>query len=133
RARRPHGGPAGRMGQGQQLPPADRRLHGWQIHGRRRDERHVLRPRRNDRRGQRGHGDREDLPPRSRGHPRRRADRRDPRRRQGKDRSDRLMAETLNKVFIDVEVEDSIKNTPPSPPSSKKSAPSTSSRTPAAP
>ena len=59
-----------------------------------------------DRRGRRGHRDREDRPPRSRRHPRRRADRRDPRRGQGEARGARLMAEQLNKVFIDVEVDE---------------------------
>ena len=42
------------------------------------------------------------------GHQGRRADRRDPRRRQGETGGERLMAETLNKVFIDVEVDDSV-------------------------
>ena len=93
---------------GQRQPPADRRLHGRQVHGRRGDERDELRPRGHDRRGQRGHGDREDRPPRSRRHPRRRADRRDPRRGQGEAGGGSLMAEKLNKVFIDVEVDDSV-------------------------
>ena len=61
-----------------------------------------------DRRGRRGHRDREDRPPRSGRHPRRRADRRDPRRGQGEAGGRRLMAETLNKVFIDVEVDASV-------------------------
>ena len=60
--------PGGRMeaelaqvGHRQRLPPADRRLHGRPLHGR--DAGHELRPRRHDRRGQGGHGGREDRPP----------------------------------------------------------------------
>ncbi len=86
-------------------PPADRRLHGRQVHGRRGDEGDELRPRRDDRRGQGGHRDREDRPPRGRRHPRRRADRRDPRRGQG-EAGGRRMSEALTKVFIDVEVDE---------------------------
>ena len=108
RARRPHGGAALRVGEGERLAPADRRLHGRQVHGRRGDEGDELRPRRHDRRGQGGHRDREDRPPRGRRHPRRRADRRDPRRGQGEAGGGSLMAETLNKVFIDVEVDASV-------------------------
>ena len=93
---------------GERQPPADRRLHGRQVHGRRGDEGDELRPRRHDRRGQGGHRDREDRPPRSGRHPRRRADRRDPRRGQGEAGGGRLMAETLSKVFIDVEVDASV-------------------------
>ena len=58
--------------------------------------------------GSGGHGDREDRPPRSGRHPRRRADRRDPRRGQGEAGGGGLMAETLNRVFIDVEVDASV-------------------------
>ena len=58
--------------------------------------------------GSRGHRDREDRPPRSRRHPRGRADRRDPRRGQGEAGGGGLMAEALSKVFIDVEVDASV-------------------------
>ena len=68
---------------GQRLATADRRLHGGHVHGRRGDAGHELRPRRHDRRGRGGLGDREDRPPRGRRDPGRRADRRDPRRGQG--------------------------------------------------
>ena len=47
----------------QRLAAADRRLHGRPLHGR--DAGHVLRARRHDRRGQGGHGDGEDRPPRA--------------------------------------------------------------------
>ncbi len=57
---------------------SDHRLHGRQVHGRRGDAGHELRPCRHDRRGQGGLGDREDRAPRGFRHPRRRADRRDP-------------------------------------------------------
>ena len=48
---------------------ADHRLHGGQVHGRRGDAGHELRPRRDDRRGRRGLGDPEDRPPRGRRNP----------------------------------------------------------------
>ncbi len=83
RARRPHGGRARRLARRERLDDADRRLHGGQVHGRRGDAGHELRPRRHDRRGQGGLRDREDRPARGRRHPGRRADRRDPRPRQG--------------------------------------------------
>ena len=71
----------------QRLAAADRRLHGRQVHGRRGDAGDELRPRRHDRRGQGGLGDREDRPPRGGRHPGRRADRRDPRRVKESDRA----------------------------------------------
>ena len=83
RARRPHGGRAGRLARRDRLEAPDRRLHGRQVHGRRGDAGDELRPRRHDRRGQGGLGDREDQAPRGRRHPGRRADRRDPRPGQG--------------------------------------------------
>ena len=69
---------------GQRLAPADRRVHGRPLHGR--DARHVLRPRGNDRRGQGGHRDREDRPPRRGRDHGRRGDRRDPRPGEGQAR-----------------------------------------------
>ena len=78
RARRADGGRAGRLARGQRLAAADRRLHGREVHGRRGDAGDELRPRRHDRRGQGGLGDREDRPPGGRRDPGRRADRRDP-------------------------------------------------------
>ncbi len=74
----------------------------------------------------------EDLPPRSRRHPRRRADRRDPHRGQGEARGARLMATGMNKSSSTSRSTTRSAATPRSPPSSKKSAPSTSSRTRAA-
>ena len=56
------------------------------LHGRRGDEGHELRPRRHDRRGQGGHGHREDRPAGGGRHPGGGADRRDPRCRQGEAR-----------------------------------------------
>ncbi len=70
----------------QQLAPADHRLHGRQVHGRRGDAGHVLRARRHDRRGQGGQRDGEDRPSGGGRHPRRAADRRDSRSGQGQDR-----------------------------------------------
>ena len=84
RARRPHGGRAGALGDRERLAPADRRVHGRPVHGR--DARHELRPRRHDRRGQGGHGDREDRPPRGGRHHRRRGDLADSRVDEGSSR-----------------------------------------------
>ena len=93
RAGRPDGGAARRV----RAEAAGRRVHGRPLHGR--DAGHELRPRRHDRRGQGGHGDREDRPPRGRRHHDRRADRGHPGPGPRQDRRRGRVS-----LFIDVEV-----------------------------
>ncbi len=94
-----------RVGLRAQLAPADHRLHGRQVHGRRGDAGHVLRARGHDRRGQGGLGDGEDRPAGGGRHPRRAAHRRDPRPRQGEDRREERGVRK-DAIFIAVEVDD---------------------------
>ncbi|CAA9512742.1 MAG: Succinyl-CoA ligase [ADP-forming] alpha chain, partial [uncultured Solirubrobacteraceae bacterium] len=90
RTRWSHGGRARALDDREPVAPADRRLHGRQVHGR--DAGHVLRPRGHDRRGHPGHGRREDRAT-GRGRDRRgRGDLRDPRPGQaGRQREDPSM------------------------------------------
>ncbi len=95
-----------RVGDGEQLAPADRRVHGRPVHGR--DAGHELRPRRHDRRGQGGHGDREDRAARGGGHHRRRGDLADPGPDAGQARPRGARHDGDDATFIGIEVDDAV-------------------------